>query len=578
HPAQERLRGLPPPLAGADAGLGGADRGPDPEPLGPRGEGADPRRRARDLGGRGAAPASRGAAARRDRGRVPGDAAEAGEIRRRPRLLPDPLAAGAALARLRLRRAADGEDLSRGGGDQALRPAEPPAADARAGPALAAPARAGHGVRAAPRAPSRRRHPLHRLEGHRAARALHLPRVPDRALPERRAHDRRGPDADRGGRRHREDRVRPERGAPAHADRGPVRRPGRGPRLQRPRGAHDAAAEGPRRGERAGGGALRGPPAALRGELRGGLRRAERAVPQAGARRPLHEPGGPGHDGTGLGLPQGPEGTPRASLRRGRRPRDARHRLGLAPAPGGGLPQGGGRAAAGEPGPDPAGPAAPRRAHGRRRRGAHPGRADQQVPRFESQASALMPDMTEEALEGDRIRIETPEHVVFEYELAGLVSRIMAATIDLIVIGFIMLGLFLAVLAAVGGLQDFAPWAIALGAIAAFLVIWGYPMFFEIFWKGQTPGKRSLGMRVFQEGGYSLTPQVVIVRNLLRFVDFLPGAYFLGLLVMMLNRRYKRVGDFVAGTIVIRERSSSATPPQMRMVEPVPVGQEERVA
>jgi len=189
-----------------------------------------------------------------------------------------------------------------------------------------------------------------------------------------------------------------------------------------------------------------------------------------------------------------------------------------------------------------------------------------------------MPDMTEEALEGDRIRIETPEHVVFEYELAGLVSRIMAATIDLIVIGFIMLGLFLAVLAAVGGLQDFAPWAIALGAIAAFLVIWGYPMFFEIFWKGQTPGKRSLGMRVIQEGGYSLTPQVVIVRNLLRFVDFLPGAYFLGLLVMMLNRRYKRVGDFVAGTIVIRERSSSATPPQMRMVEPVPVGQEERVA
>jgi uncharacterized RDD family membrane protein YckC len=185
--------------------------------------------------------------------------------------------------------------------------------------------------------------------------------------------------------------------------------------------------------------------------------------------------------------------------------------------------------------------------------------------------------MSEPKLEGDRIRIETPEHVVFEYELAGLVSRIMAAFIDLFVIALIMLGLFIVVVALVG-IEGLAPWAIALGAVAAFLVIWGYPMLFEIFWKGQTPGKRSLGMRVIQEGGYSLTPQVVIVRNLLRFVDFLPGAFVLGLLVMMLNRRYKRVGDFVAGTVVIRERSSSRVPPQLRMVEPVPTGLEERVA
>jgi hypothetical protein len=67
-------------------------------------------------------------------------------------------------------------------------------------------------------------------------------------------------------------------------------------------------------------------------------------------------------------------------------------------------------------------------------------------------------------------------------------------------------------------------------------------------------------MRVIREGGYALTPPVVIVRNLLRVVDFLPGGYFLGLLVMMLNRRYKRIGDFVAGTIVIRDRPRAAAP------------------
>jgi uncharacterized RDD family membrane protein YckC len=183
-----------------------------------------------------------------------------------------------------------------------------------------------------------------------------------------------------------------------------------------------------------------------------------------------------------------------------------------------------------------------------------------------------------EPLDGDRIRIETPEHVVFEYELAGFVSRIMAGLLDLILLGFLLFGLLIVVTVIVGGPKGLAPWGLALGLVAAFIILWGYPIVFEIFWKGQTPGKRMLGMRVIQEGGYSLTPQVVIVRNLVRVVDFLPGGYFLGLFVMMLNRRYKRVGDFVAGTIVIRERSSAAVPPQLRASIPIPAGEEERVA
>jgi len=178
----------------------------------------------------------------------------------------------------------------------------------------------------------------------------------------------------------------------------------------------------------------------------------------------------------------------------------------------------------------------------------------------------------------DRVTIETPEHVVFDYELAGLGSRIIAALVDIMVVLLILLGLFLITLLFSSGIQGFGPWAVAFSAVAAFLTFWGYPIFFEILWKGQTPGKRSLKMRVIQEGGYSLTPQVVIVRNLMRLVDFLPAGYCLGLLVMMVNKRYKRIGDLVAGTIVIRDRSSSAALPQRRKFTAIPEGLEEKVA
>ncbi len=179
-------------------------------------------------------------------------------------------------------------------------------------------------------------------------------------------------------------------------------------------------------------------------------------------------------------------------------------------------------------------------------------------------------------MDRDVVQIETPEHVVFEYELAGLGSRLIAAILDVLVIGVILLGLFLGVVVVAGGLDAVAPWAMALGAVAAFVTFWGYPILFEVYWKGQTPGKRVLRLRVIREGGYALTPQAVIVRNLLRIVDFLPGGYFLGILTMMLNRRYKRLGDYVAGTLVIRE--SSAAQPPTRWETAVPAGQEERIA
>jgi len=179
----------------------------------------------------------------------------------------------------------------------------------------------------------------------------------------------------------------------------------------------------------------------------------------------------------------------------------------------------------------------------------------------------------------DLVRIETPEHVVFEYELAGPGSRVIAALIDLLLIGLCLVVLFVIALLAVGSVYELAAYVVAAATVAAFVILWGYPIFFELWMRGQTPGKRSMGLRVIQEGGYALSPPVVIARNLLRIVDFLPAAYFLGLVVMMLSRRYKRIGDFVAGTIVIRERTpASEGVAALESKVPVPAANEEAVA
>lgn len=167
-------------------------------------------------------------------------------------------------------------------------------------------------------------------------------------------------------------------------------------------------------------------------------------------------------------------------------------------------------------------------------------------------------------MDADRIVIETPEHVTFEYELAGLGSRIVAALIDVVIVGLVILFLFLIILLlGTANVLDTGPWFLALGLVGAFAFFWGYPIGFELFWRGQTPGKRALKIRVVREGGYGLTPAVVVVRNLLRLADFLPAAYGLGLGLMMFNRRYKRIGDFVAGTIVIKEPSQAPPPPRV---------------
>ena len=103
-----------------------------------------------------------------------------------------------------------------------------------------------------------------------------------------------------------------------------------------------------------------------------------------------------------------------------------------------------------------------------------------------------------------------------------------------------------------------------LGPAAAILVLfciyWGYFAFFEIIWSGRTPGKRLAHVRVVKESGRAMTAYDAIARNVLRAIDFLPVMYGVGVLVMMLNRQSRRIGDYVAGTIVVHDRRARAAP------------------
>ncbi len=155
----------------------------------------------------------------------------------------------------------------------------------------------------------------------------------------------------------------------------------------------------------------------------------------------------------------------------------------------------------------------------------------------------------------DRYLVETPEIVDLAYDVAGLGSRCLAAVIDTLLILLILGGLGAALFLTVGQLVGEAGGSLVLAAWAllSFAGLWGYYLAFEIFWAGQTPGKRALGLRAVREGGRPITASASAVRNLVRMIDFLPFGYGLGAVVMFADRRARRLGDLAAGTLVVRE-------------------------
>ena len=167
-----------------------------------------------------------------------------------------------------------------------------------------------------------------------------------------------------------------------------------------------------------------------------------------------------------------------------------------------------------------------------------------------------------------RVEIETPEQTVLSYTLAGVGSRASAAIIDLLIIIVIELAITILLSETLGvfrgrssGIQRMSSaWVIAVVGLMGFALLWGYYVFFEAIWDGQTPGKRFLNIRVVQDGGYSVSFGASAVRNLLRLVDIQPAPmYGVGLVSMIISKSGKRLGDIAAGTIVVHEQRALIT-------------------
>jgi uncharacterized RDD family membrane protein YckC len=163
------------------------------------------------------------------------------------------------------------------------------------------------------------------------------------------------------------------------------------------------------------------------------------------------------------------------------------------------------------------------------------------------------------------VSYQTSEKVNVHFEIADIWSRFAAFVIDFvfqIVVVAVLFVLFLSSLWGGGGLNLTEDGSIRsplfftiemICILVLILIVFFYQMLFELFTKGQTPGKRFLHLRVVSERGTPAPAGSIILRNLFRIVDFLPVFYIAGGIVTLLNTQNRRLGDLVAGTVVVRE-------------------------
>lgn len=147
--------------------------------------------------------------------------------------------------------------------------------------------------------------------------------------------------------------------------------------------------------------------------------------------------------------------------------------------------------------------------------------------------------------------VHTPEGITLALSPAGPAPRFLAWSIDLL-LRLLISAVFFMVFAFAGN----TGFGIAL--ILSFLLEWFYPVFFEVKKAGQTPGKKSMGLYVAHEDATPISVSSSVIRNLLRVVDFLPFFYAFGLISMLLNRRFQRLGDLVAKTVVLYKEIPSS--------------------
>jgi len=171
-----------------------------------------------------------------------------------------------------------------------------------------------------------------------------------------------------------------------------------------------------------------------------------------------------------------------------------------------------------------------------------------------------------------RLEVETPDHVVLRYDLAGAGNRGFAAVLDFVIASVIA---FTAnVILTWAGAYSQANIAIfgGLTLIVTLVLIWAYFILLEWLWNGQTIGKRVHRLRVINEDGSPARFTAVLIRNLMRLVDFLPALYGLGVLVIVLSPKSQRLGDLAAGTYVVRAPRPQVDWFSLRTVTPLGAG------
>ena len=140
--------------------------------------------------------------------------------------------------------------------------------------------------------------------------------------------------------------------------------------------------------------------------------------------------------------------------------------------------------------------------------------------------------------------IATPEGVELRLPVAGLAPRALAWLIDAMIKTAVLFGMSLVL----GFMGEFG---VGIYLIGVFLLFWFYNVLFEVFANGATPGKKSLGLRVMNANGTPVGWSGSLLRNLIRYIDALPGCYAFGCIAVLLSRQFQRLGDLAAGTVVV---------------------------
>jgi uncharacterized RDD family membrane protein YckC len=180
--------------------------------------------------------------------------------------------------------------------------------------------------------------------------------------------------------------------------------------------------------------------------------------------------------------------------------------------------------------------------------------------------AALAPSTPDDRVERG---IVTPEAVVLDLRTAGIASRLCAGLIDLLLMVVALWMLLL--VTAMSGLLDGGSTSTTVTAIVVFALVFGYPIAWETLSRGRTIGKQAMGIRAVTVEGAPIRLRHASLRAMGGVADkfFVP---LIGIVMILASRRHQRIGDMIAGTIVIRDPERYVTPPALWF--PVPWGLE----